>query len=152
MNGQEEVTILLVDDDESHAELARINLERSGLTNEIVHFIDAHQALDFLFKNVAGPQENKYLVILDINMPGLDGHKALQRIKSSEQTKNIPVIMLTTAEDEGEVARCYALGCNIYLTKPMAYEDFSDAIHSLGLFIQRARVPGVAKLVVPEGA
>jgi CheY-like chemotaxis protein len=78
-------------------------------------------------------------------MPGLDGRQVLERIKHDPRTRNMPVIMLTTAEDEKEIERCYDLGCNLYLTKPMDYEAFCTTVHELGLFIQNAKFPGAAK-------
>jgi len=147
MSENEDVTILLIDDDESHADLAKINLERAGITNPIKHFTTGQKALDFLFQDTHGTYANKYLIILDINMPGLDGRQVLTQIKGNPRSRNIPVIMLTTTENEGEIDRCYALGCNIYITKPMAYEDFSQAIHELGLLIKKAKIPGAARLV-----
>ncbi len=141
-----EVKILLVEDEEAHAELVKMNLERSGIKNEVIHFNNGLKVVDYLQN---GPQhkENKYLIILDINMPGLDGRQVLDRIKKDQRTHNIPVIMLTTAEDEREIERCYNLGCNLYLTKPMDYEAFCEAVHKLGLFIQNAKIPGPSVLM-----
>ncbi|MDX2028875.1 MAG: response regulator, partial [Alphaproteobacteria bacterium] len=143
MENYKEVKILLVEDEEAHAELIRMNLGRSGLSNHIAHFANGLQFVDFLFneESESKHQEAKYLVILDINMPGLDGRQVLERIKNDKRTRNIPVIMLTTTEDEKEIQRCYALGCNLYLTKPMDYEAFCNAVHELGLFIQTAKFP-----------
>jgi len=143
----EEVKILLCEDEEAHADLVKLNLFRSGLTNEILHFSNGLKLIEFLFGEEAAKHNGKYLIILDINMPGLDGRQVLERVKRDERTKNIPVVMLTTAEDEREVERCYRLGCNFYLPKPMDYEDFCKAVHELGLFIQKAKIPGPAVLV-----
>jgi len=147
MTQSKEVKIILVEDEEAHAELVKMNLGRSGLTNEILHFSNGLKAVDFLFQNGPQHRDNRYLMILDINMPGLDGRQVLERIKHDERTKHIPVIMLTTAEDEREIERCYALGCNLYLTKPMDYEAFCEAVHKLGLFIKNAKFPGPSKLM-----
>jgi CheY-like chemotaxis protein len=147
MTDRKEVKILLVEDEEAHAELVKMNLGRSGLTNEIMHFSNGLKLVDFLFKNDPQHKENKYLVILDINMPGLDGRQVLDRIKKDERTRAMPVIMLTTAEDEREIERCYTLGCNLYLAKPMDYDAFCEAVHKLGLFIQSAKFPGPSMLM-----
>ena len=142
MTDQKDVKILLVEDEEAHAELTKMNLARSGLTNEIIHFSNGLKVVEFLFKDNPGNEADKYLMILDINMPGLDGRQVLQRIKRDSRTCTVPVIMLTTAGDEKEIERCYALGCNLYITKPMDYENFCTAVHQLGLFIQNAKFPG----------
>ena len=146
MSEDEEVKILLVEDDEGHADLMRMNLKRGGLANEVLHFSGGRRVMEFLEQRQGRMSGDKYMMILDINMPGMDGHRVLERIKGNENTRMIPVIMLTTAEDEREVARCYRLGCNLYLTKPVSYEEFSAAIHQLGLFIRQAKFPGLSVL------
>jgi len=145
MATQNDIKILLVEDEEAHAELVKLNLARSGLTNEIIHFDNGLKVVDYLLGQNAPPPE-RYLILLDVNMPGLDGRQVLQRIRSDNRTRRMPVIMLTTTEDEREIERCYALGCNLYLTKPMDYDIFCSTVHELGKFIQNAKFPGpVAK-------
>src|SRR5262245_59950475 len=94
--------LLLVDDDPGHAELVRINLQRSGLSHEIIHFEAGQDVMDYLFSDAMDHVSNRYLILLDINMPGLDGHLVLGMLKQDKRTSSIPVIMLTTAEDEYE--------------------------------------------------
>jgi CheY-like chemotaxis protein len=149
MKQQQDVKILLVDDDEGHADLVKVNLERSGVMNEILYFSNGQKVLNFLFQLEDSPKQKdeKYLMILDINMPGLNGHQVLERVKKDPHTRSIPIIMLTTAEDEKEVGRCYASGCSLYMAKPMEYEVFCEAVRELGLFIQRTRFPGIIELV-----
>ncbi len=142
MISRKEVKILLVEDDEGHAELVKLNLRRSGLINEIFHYPNGNKLMDFFADEASQMPGSKYLIILDINMPGMDGHQVLRSLRQNDLTRCIPVIMLTTAEDEREVQRCYGLGCNLYLTKPIEYDDFSLAMHELGLFIQKAKFPG----------
>ena len=81
------------------------------------------------------------LVLLDLNLPVLDGYQVLQRLKADERTRRIPVVILTTTDDAREVARCYELGCSIYVTKPVDYSQFSEAIRKLGLFLSVVTVP-----------
>ena len=81
------------------------------------------------------------LVLLDLNMPVLDGYQVLQRMKSDDSTKRIPVVILTTTDDIREVERCYDLGCNVYITKPVDYEQFSEAIRKIGLFLSVVTIP-----------
>ncbi len=132
------VTILLVEDDPGHARLIEKNLRRANLTNDIVHVADGQQAIDYLFGNGRPPS---LLVLLDLNLPVLDGYQVLERMKNDKRTKGIPVIMLTTTDDIREVARCYELGCNVYVTKPVDYEQFSEAIRKLGLFMAVLMIP-----------
>lgn len=139
------LTILLAEDDEGHATLIRRSLTRSGVSNEIVHVTDGHQALEFVRRDRA-PEATKppapLLLLLDINMPRVDGFEVLARIKADEATATIPVIMLTTTDDSRDVDRCYRLGCSVFVTKPVAYEDFMEAVRRLGLLAQILTVPG----------
>lgn len=138
MSEIQQVTILLAEDDLGHARLIEKNLRRSNITNDIVHVTDGQQAIDYLFcDECASP----LLVLLDLNMPVLDGYQVLDRIKADESTKHIPVVVLTTTDDAREVSRCYDLGCNVYMTKPVDYPQFSEAIRKLGLFLSVVTVP-----------
>jgi len=139
------VTILLVEDDTGHAELVKLNLKRGGINNEIIHFDGGQKVIDFLFQSESS--EKKYLVILDINMPGVNGLQVLSKLKGNEATKNIPIIVLTTATDEKESQYCYELGCNVFITKPIDYETFCTAIQELGTFLKIASFSGSKKEV-----
>ncbi|MBN1255379.1 MAG: response regulator [Deltaproteobacteria bacterium] len=138
MPNTQEVTILLVEDDPGHARLIEKNLRRANLTNDIVKAADGQQAVDYLFSQDCAPS---LLMLLDLNMPVLDGYQVLERMKRDEHTKHIPVIILTTTDEPREVTRCYDCGCSIYLTKPVDYDEFSEAIHKLGLFIKVMMIP-----------
>jgi CheY-like chemotaxis protein len=144
MSRMQEVTILLVEDDLGHARLIEKNLRRSSITNEIITVSDGQQALDYLFRASArgGECASPLLVLLDLNLPVLDGYQALERMKADERTKRIPVVILTTTDDAREVSRCYDLGCNVYVTKPVDYQQFSEAIRKLGLFLSVVTMPG----------
>jgi len=136
--GKQEVIILLVEDDPGHARLIEKNLRRSNITNELITITDGQQAIDYLFgegRYMSAQYPSPMLVLLDLNLPVLDGYQVLQRMKGDERTKHIPVVVLTTTDDAREVARCYELGCNVYVTKPVDYEQFSEAIRKLGLFL-----------------
>ena len=120
------------------------NLRRAGFVNEMIHVRDGQEALDYIHGegDFAGRTINDYvLLLLDINMPRVDGVEVLRRIKADPNTAKIPVIMLTTTDDPREVERCYDLGCSVYLTKPVEYEGFIEAINRLGLFLQVVKVP-----------
>ena len=144
MPSTQEVTILLVEDDSGHARLIAKNLQRSNIMNEVVHARNGQQAIDYLFSEgeyTGGEHPLPLLVLLDLNMPVLDGYQVLERMKKNEHTKRVPVIVLTTTDDRREVSRCYALGCNVYLTKPVDYAQFSNAIRKVGLFLSIVTVP-----------
>ena len=138
------VTIILAEDDDGHAQLVQRNLERAGLLNGFLRVRDGQELLDCL--NTRGDSHNHTLgealvVLLDINMPRIDGVEALRQIKANPATHRIPVIMLTTTDDPREIDRCYELGCNVYITKPVEYDGFIDAIRRLGLFLQIVQRP-----------
>jgi CheY-like chemotaxis protein len=130
--------ILIVDDDEGHAILARENLEAAAVSNPIRHFRDGQAVLDFFYSAGPGAHAAKagaYLVLLDIRMPRVDGVEVLRRLKADSSLRNLAVIVLTTADDTREVERCHALGCDVYLRKPVEYGKFSEAARRLGLFM-----------------
>ena len=141
-----EVTILIAEDDAGHAGLIQKNLLRSGLKNKIVHFKDGQETLDFLLGT--GDERRRdpgsaYLLLLDIRMPRVDGVEVLARLKSEEKLRKMPVIMITTTDDPREVANCHRLGCSNYITKPIDYDNFVDAIRKLGLFLTVVQVPEI---------
>lgn len=145
MEQQLPVTILLVEDDPGHALLIDKNLRRAGITNNIITLDNGQKAVDFLFKEGdyrADANPAPLLILLDLNLPVLDGYQVLKIIKNDERTRQIPVVMLTTTDNPHEISRCYELGCNIYLVKPVDYGQFSEAIRNLGLFLSIVKVPG----------
>ena len=144
MADEKPVTILLVEDDPGHARLIEKNLRRAKVANDIIALDNGQKAVDFLFN--VGEYENVnhhelLLVLLDLNLPVLDGYQVLKTIKEDERTRHVPVIILTTTDDTREVSKCYELGCNIYITKPVEYDKFSEAIRRLGLFVSIVQVP-----------
>ena len=143
MNKQE-VTILIAEDDDAHAELLRRNLTRAGLTNAQIRFRDGVELLDFLFGRGPGPHREPgqaYLLLLDIKMPRVDGVEALKQIKHDPELRRLPVVMVTTTDDPREVARCHEIGCSSYVAKPVQYTEFVEAIRRLGLFLLVVEVP-----------
>jgi CheY-like chemotaxis protein len=138
------VTILLIEDDPGHARLIEKNVRRAGVNNTILPFADGTSTLEHLFgKNAAGKRHVQLpiLVLLDLNLPDMSGTDILARIKADELLKRAPVIVLTTTDDKVEIQRCYDLGCNVYITKPVEYESFAVAIRQLGLFLAVMQVP-----------
>jgi CheY-like chemotaxis protein len=138
------VTIIMIEDDEGHARLIEKNIRRAGVNNEIMPFTDGTSALSYLFGSdgtgtvSAGRQ---LLILLDLNLPDMTGVDILAKIKSNEHTKRSPVVVLTTTDDSREIQRCYDLGANVYITKPVNYEGFANAIRQLGLFFSVIQVP-----------
>jgi CheY-like chemotaxis protein len=140
----EPIMIVLVEDDDGHANLVERNLRRAGVSNGIHRLKDGQEALDFIHGvgDFAGRNLNKpMLLLLDIKMPRVDGVEVLRQLKSDSQTALVPVIMLTTTDDPREIQRCYELGCSVYITKPVDYQAFVEAINRLGLFLQVVRIP-----------
>lgn len=134
MHENRKLTILVAEDDPGHAELIKAELLESGVRNDIIRFANGDQAWKFISED-RNPECN-YLLLLDIRMPGMDGIELLTRIKSSEELKNIPVIMVSTTDDPPEIEKCYSLGCNVYITKPVSFDKLSETLKRLGLFIQ----------------
>lgn len=138
------VTIVMVEDDEGHARLIEKNIRRAGVNNEIVPFTNGTDALTYLFGSdgMSGVSRSRHLLILlDLNLPDMTGIDILQRVKSNPNTKLTPVVVLTTTDDANEIQRCYDLGANVYITKPVDYESFANAIRQLGLFFSVMQVP-----------
>ena len=144
MTNEQSVTILMIEDDEGHARLIEKNIRRAGISNTIHHFVDGTSALKFLFEHPQGPSKNgPALVLLDLNLPDMSGTDVLTSIKADAGLRRTPVVVLTTTDDKTEIQRCYDLGCNVYITKPVNYENFAAAIRQLGLFLSVIQVPEV---------
>jgi CheY-like chemotaxis protein len=138
------VSIVMIEDDEGHARLIERNIRRAGVENELIPFTTGTDALEFLL----GPDQSgevsakkQLLVLLDLNLPDMTGISILEKIKANSHTKRSPVIVLTTTDDAREIQRCYDLGANVYITKPVDYENFANAIRQLGLFFAVMQVP-----------
>ena len=144
MNDARPVTIIMVEDDEGHARLIEKNIRRAGVANEILAFTNGTSALNFLLGDDGTGLVNKgrqLLVLLDLNLPDMTGIDILEKVKSNEHTRRSPVVVLTTTDDQREIQRCYDLGANVYITKPVDYDGFANAIRQLGLFFSVMQVP-----------
>lgn len=130
--------ILLIEDSMNDAEMTIRALRKRKVANEIIHLTDGAMALDFLFAE--GEYEGRdtnlkpKVILLDIKMPKIDGIEVLQRLKSDDNTKTIPVVMLTSSKEHPDVKKCYDLGANSYIVKPVGFENFVEAISSLGVY------------------
>jgi CheY-like chemotaxis protein len=164
MTDGEQVSIVLIEDDDGHATLVERNLRRSGISNGFLRFRDGQQALDYFFGAVATAgvtaaaedddatdypsrdELSNFVVLLDLRMPRVDGFEVLRRLKGESSTATVPVIVLTTTDDPREIERCYELGCNVYITKPVEYDAFIEAVRRLGFFLQVVKLPAGHRL------
>ena len=127
-------TIMIVDDSVAIRQALNASLSINGY--EVVEAVNGEEALQKLSESID-------LVICDVNMPKINGVEVLKMVKSCDELKSIPVTMLTTTGNIHEIKRCYELGCNNYVIKPIKYEDFKNAIHYVGLFLKVLSVPDI---------
>ena len=134
------VNIIMIEDDHGHARLIEKNIRRANISNEIKHFDTGETALDYLMSEEA-KNDASLLILLDLNLPDMSGTDILQKIKNDDLLRRAPVVILTTTDDRTEIQHCYDLGCNVYITKPVDYEAFAQAIRQLGLFLSVIQAP-----------
>ena len=133
-----EVEILLVEDSMHDAEMTIRALKKSNVVNNLVHLKDGAEAIDFLFGK--GTFEGRdinikpNLILLDLKMPKVDGMELLKIIKVDELTKKIPVVILTSSKENPDIEKCYALGANSYIVKPVEFDGFTKAVAEVGLY------------------
>ena len=134
----ESVHILLVEDNPADAELCIRALRRHNLVNDLIWVKDGAEALDFLFCTgaYAGRTGTGGLkvILLDLRLPKIDGLEVLRRIRADERTRNIPVVVLTSSQEDPDVIASYALGVNSFISKPVNFKDFSATVEKLGLY------------------
>lgn len=132
------VEILLIEDDDHDAEMTIRALKKNNITNGVVHLKNGVQALDFLFGTGEFADRDTNLkpkvILLDLKMPKVDGIEVLQQIKSNELTKTIPVVVLTSSKENPDVEKCYDLGANSYIVKPVDFHGFMEAISHSGMY------------------
>ncbi|MHC1728851.1 MAG: response regulator [Syntrophobacteraceae bacterium] len=129
--------ILLVEDDPKDIELTLHALDDHNLANEIVVARDGVEALDFLYRRGAfaeRPEGNPIVVLLDLKMPRLDGIEVLRQLKSDEQMRLIPIVILTSSRESRDLEECYRLGVNAYVVKPVLFTEFFEAARKIGVF------------------
>jgi two-component system response regulator len=136
--GPEEIEILLVEDNPADAEMTIRALNKNKLANKLIHLKDGAEALDFLFCKGGFSKRNinnrPKVILLDLKMPKVDGIEVLSRIKGDDFTRNIPVVILTSSKEHPDIKRCYELGANSYIVKPVDFDNFFKAITELGLY------------------
>ena len=133
------VDILLVEDNINDAELTIRELKKHNMANNLVHVTDGEEALEFIFatgkyNDIRFIDKPPKLVLLDIQMPKVNGIEVLQKIKSDPRTKKIPVVILTSSKENPDIQKCYDLGANSYIVKPVNFEGFAEAIKNLGFY------------------
>jgi two-component system response regulator len=133
------IDILLVEDNLNDAELTIRELKKHNMANNLIHVKDGEEALDFIFATgkFAGTTDISHpprLILLDIQMPKVNGIEVLERIKSDARTRATPVVILTSSKEDPDIQKCYALGANSYIVKPVNFEGFADAIKNLGFY------------------
>lgn len=138
INALNEIDILLVEDNPYDAELTLRALRSKGLADKLFTCHDGVEALDFLFGNgtYAGrnPSERPKVIFLDLKLPRINGLEVLQKIKADERTRTIPVVILTSSQEEMDIARSYDLGVNSYMVKPVDFDQFFQVVEQLGLY------------------
>lgn len=138
MKVREKTDILLVEDNPNDAELTLRALKDNNIANEITVVVDGEQALDYVF--CRGPYEiegeccTPKLIILDLKLPKIDGLEVLRQIKSNEETRTIPIVVLTSSKHESDVINSYKYGVNSYIVKPVEFEKFLNAVRQLGMY------------------
>ena len=141
-----ETTILIAEDDDGHAALIEKNLRRAGMEKPCHRLRDGQETLEY-FLGSGNMQQGKtwgrYLLLLDINLPRVNGIEVLRAMKEHEVLKRVPVLMLSTTDDPQEIETCHSIGCNFYLTKPTEPEIFAEAINRLGSFLDIVTVPTI---------
>ncbi len=132
------IEVLLVEDNPTDAELTLRALRGKGLRNNFVVARDGQEALDFLFAQGAYADRNMgkspKLVLLDLRLPKVDGIEVLRKIKSDERTKMIPVVVLTSSRQEPDIEKCYQLGANSYIVKPVDFDKLVESVSTLGVY------------------
>jgi CheY-like chemotaxis protein len=133
------VDILLVEDNLDDAELTMRELKRNHLANNMFHVRDGEEAINFIFALNEYEQKREIactpkVILLDINMPKVNGMEVLEKLKADERTKDIPVVILTSSKEGPDIQKCYKLGANSYIAKPVNFDAFTHAIKNIGFY------------------
>ncbi len=141
--------ILLVEDSDNDAELILTALSHNNLANEVVVVRDGEEALDYLYRRGMfrlRMEGNPVVVLLDLKLPKIDGMEVLSQLKSDPLMRVVPIVVLTSSREEPDLRRCYELGVNAYVVKPVDFHEFVDAIKGVGLFWAVINQPPIGSL------
>ncbi|MBF0119275.1 MAG: response regulator [Desulfobacterales bacterium] len=127
-------TIFLVEDNPSDIDLTKRAFEKNRIGNELIIAEDGQEAIDYLFNTCKESKTLPILILLDLKLPKIDGIEVLRRIRSDCRTKRIPIVVLTSSNEEQDIAACYDNGVNSYIRKPVDFKQFSEAIRALGMY------------------
>jgi len=145
---RQSIKILLVEDDDGHARLIERNLRKVSLINPIERVADGQEALDYLLNQGRFADSETFsrpqLILLDINLPRVDGIEVLERIKQDAHLRPLPVIMLTSTDTQAEIDRCYRAGASGYVAKPVNIGALGEKLSRLGMFLEIVELPQVA--------
>jgi two-component system response regulator len=138
MNNDEVVEIMLVEDNPDDAALTIRALKKQNIANKLIHLKDGAEALDFIYgkgiytgRNI---QITPKVILLDLKMPKVNGMEVLEKLKTDETTRAIPIVMLTSSAEDPDIEKCYQLGANSYIVKPVEFEEFTKAVAGLGMY------------------
>lgn len=137
MNGYQQVDILLVEDSSADAEMTLRTLKKRGIANNVEWVRDGVEALDWIYcRNAYADRPNGHpkLVVLDLKMPRMDGLQLLEAMKSDAFTRSIPIVMMTSSREEGDLLASYGLGVNSYVVKPVDFNEFAERIAQIGMY------------------
>ncbi len=132
----ERVEIVLIEDNPADIELTLDALEKRNLSNKVKVLTDGEQALDYLFAHCTlyGSENCPFLILLDLKLPKISGLEVLEKIRSDERTKMIPVVVLTSSEEEKDRIKSYKLGVNSYIVKPVGFDSFAEVVSEIGFY------------------
>ncbi len=137
MNGYQQVDILLVEDSSADAEMTLRTLKKRGIANNVEWVRDGVEALDWIYcRNAYADRPNGHpkLIVLDLKMPRMDGLQLLEAMKSDAFTRTIPIVMMTSSREEGDLLASYGLGVNSYVVKPVDFDEFAERISQIGMY------------------
>jgi CheY-like chemotaxis protein len=136
--------IILAEDDDGHAGLIYKTLKRAGVKNDILHFEDGEKTLDYLLRRGDGfhrEESVSHILLLDIRMPVVDGKEVIRQVKQDNELQHMPIIIVSTTDDQLEKENCYSLGCSAYIVKPIQYKEFTKVINQLGHYLLEDVIP-----------
>lgn len=140
--------ILLIEDNPDDIELTTLAFKKNNFANEIIVVEDGQEAVDFLLGEDSEVSDRGYptVILLDLQLPKLNGHEVLERIKNNEETKRIPVVILTSSKEEEDILTVYELGANSYVRKPVNYQDFVEVVNNMGVYWLAINQPSIGSI------